>query len=72
MRHHEWSPKDDKDRLWCVHCGCLFHPQLTATCIERPDPPRERRIERAMNDLETIRKRIEQLRKEREDNAKIE
>jgi hypothetical protein len=67
MSRHEYLPPDDKNRLWCKYCGCLFHPQMDATCLARPDPeprPRGRKIS-ALDDVEQLRKRLEEIEKEK-------
>lgn len=35
MRQHLFP----EGQRFCLYCGALHHQQMTATCVERPDPP---------------------------------
>lgn len=65
MRQHEFPPADGSGRKWCLHCGALYHYQMDATCVERPDNPApiERRVS-AIDDIDAIHARINELRAE--------
>lgn len=68
---HEFPDQGDENgNRFCVHCGCLWHPQLTATCLQRSIPksdlaPEPKRREYACDDVDTIAARLEELAKER-------
>lgn len=69
MREHEYLLPDSQNRQWCRHCGCLWHAQMNATCVERPaaaDTAPRRRV-RALDDIDAIHARLAELRKEQDD-----
>lgn len=67
MRQHEFPPGVPNTTVRCIYCGGLWQPTMTATCIDRPGiDPAPRRREPAMDDLDTIHARIQDLRRERE------
>ena len=67
MREHQFPPGVPNTNTRCIHCNGLWQPQMSATCIDRPDPPSApRRLVSAMDDIDAIHSRIEELRKERE------
>ena len=68
MRAHEFLPADASGRHWCTHCGALYHPEISATCLERAAetaPARGRRVA-ALDDIDAIATRIAELRAERD------
>jgi hypothetical protein len=68
MKSHEFLPADTKGRQWCKHCGALYHPAITATCLERQDataPASGRRVS-ALDDIDALAARIAELRAERD------
>lgn len=69
-QQHEFRKSEGDDRLWCQHCGCLYHPQMTATCLQRDIPTSELRPEPArrqfaFEDTDTIHARLVEREKER-------
>lgn len=53
MRQHHFP----EGQRFCLHCGALYHEQMTATCMERPDPiaaPEAKRRLFAVDDFDAI------------------
>lgn len=68
LRQHEF-PEGEGNR-WCRFCGCLYHPQMTALCLQRAIPgselaPEPKRREYACEDATTIAARLVEIAKER-------
>lgn len=68
LQKHEF-PEGEGNR-WCKHCGCLWHAQMTATCLQRAIPagelaPEPKRRQMACEDATIIAARLIELAKER-------
>lgn len=66
---HEFPDTDTRENRWCKWCGCLWHPQMTATCLQRAIPASELRPEPARREyaceaFEEIGKRLVEVAKE--------
>jgi hypothetical protein len=67
MREHEFPSGVPTPAARCIHCGGLWRPAMQASCVEREGArPESRPRVRAMDDMDTIYARLEELRKERE------
>ena len=75
FRGHNF-PEGDAEPKFCLSCGALYHPQMDATCLERPGEksdiaPEPKRREMACDDADTISRRLAELAKEREPAQEI-
>lgn len=73
MQQHKY-PKEPNSggRFACVICGAVQHPQMTATCFDRPTPsgvlmPEPARREYASEAYGAIGARVAELLKERKE-----
>ena len=68
MRQHDFPVGVLTSQVRCIYCGGLWRAEMTAQCIDRPDPaPEPRRRVSAMEDVDTISARIEELRREHQE-----
>lgn len=66
MQQHQFVDHDGVS--WCRHCGALQNRGTGLSCVERPDPSPQARPRRlsALDDVDALRTRLDELAHERE------
>lgn len=70
LQKHEFPAESSDGNRFCLHCGGLYHPQMTMTCLQRAIPqselaPEPKRRQFACEDATVIAARLIELAKER-------